>query len=71
MFTTDGYDTGMSLDIRDYRSIVWTNEKRSIPSVIISYATPPFCATIIDPEEREILPFQVLGVRFEAKVKCC
>jgi hypothetical protein len=45
MFTADGYDTGMSLDIHDYRSIVWTNKKRSIPSVIIIYATPPFCAT--------------------------
>jgi hypothetical protein len=61
----------MSLDIHDYRSIVWTNEKRSIPSVIIIYATPPFCATIIDLEEGEILSFQVLGIHFEAKVKCC
>jgi hypothetical protein len=51
----------MSLDIRDYRSTVWT------PSVIMIYATPPFCATIIDPKG-EILPFQVLGGALKQKL---
>jgi hypothetical protein len=41
----DVYDPVSSLDI-DYRSVVWTNKKRSIPSIIVVYATPVFGKTI-------------------------
>jgi hypothetical protein len=40
----DDYDSGSSLDI-DYRSVVWTN-KRSIPSIIVVYATHAFGKTM-------------------------
>jgi hypothetical protein len=55
MFSADYYDTGTSPDISDYRSIVLDQRKRST-SVIILYAAPP----LVDPIEREILPFRVL-----------
>jgi hypothetical protein len=56
MFSADYYDTGTSPDTSDYRSIVLDQRKRSTSYVIILYAAPP----LVDPIEREILPFQVL-----------
>jgi hypothetical protein len=31
MFDTKGYDSGLSPGISEYQSVVWTNQKRSIP----------------------------------------
>jgi hypothetical protein len=47
MFDTKSYDSGLSSDIYEYESVVWTNHKRSIPSVIPILAVPMFCETII------------------------
>jgi hypothetical protein len=28
MFDTEGYDPGLSLDIYEYQSVAWTNQKK-------------------------------------------
>jgi hypothetical protein len=38
----------------EYQSVVWTNQKITIPSVIRVFATPIFCETIIHPKEKVI-----------------
>jgi hypothetical protein len=42
MFDTDGYHPGTSPDINEYRSVIWTDQKRSIPTTIIVYVPPTF-----------------------------
>ena len=55
------HNPGSLPDINDYRSVVWTDKKRSIPSVIIVYAAPTFCKTTVDPNEGEIVPLTVMS----------
>ena len=50
MFDTEGYDPGSSEDIYEYQSVVWTNHKRSILSIIHVFAAPMFCETIKHPK---------------------
>jgi hypothetical protein len=38
----------------EYGSVVWTNLKKSIPSVIIVFAAPTFCEIIIQPKEEVV-----------------
>lgn len=54
------YDPGISSDINDYRRVISTKWKQSIPWVIIVYAAVAFCETMIDSEEGEIVPIQVI-----------
>jgi hypothetical protein len=37
MFDTDGYHPGSLADVKEYRSVIWTHQKRSVPSTIIVY----------------------------------
>ncbi len=71
MFDTEGYDPGLSQDIYEYQSGVWTNQKCSIPSVIPVFAAPTFCETIIHPKgevvELTVMMAQNTGVGFTAK----
>jgi hypothetical protein len=46
MFDTESHNLGLSRDIYEYQSVVWTNQKCSIPSVIPVFAAPTFCETI-------------------------
>ena len=42
-------------------SVVWTDQKRSIPSVIVVYAAPTFCKAAINPEEGEVIQRTVIS----------
>jgi hypothetical protein len=46
MFDIESNDLDLSPDIYEYKSVVWTNQKR-VPSVIAVFAAPTFCETII------------------------
>jgi hypothetical protein len=48
MFETDAYHPGTSVDIKGYRSVVWADQKRSVPSVTIVYVAPTFYETTIN-----------------------
>lgn len=66
IFDKEGYDPGSSPDINEYQSVVWTNKKKSIPSVISVFAAPTFCETIIHPKgevvELTVMTAQNTGV---------
>jgi hypothetical protein len=47
MFDTKYYGAWLSLDIYEYQSVVWINQKRSIHSVIPVFVATTFCDTII------------------------
>jgi hypothetical protein len=71
MFDTEGYDTGSSPDIYEYHSVVWTNQKRSISSIIHMFAAPTFCETTNHPKgevvELTVLTAQNTGVGLTAE----
>ena len=71
MFDTEGYDSGSSPDICGYQSVVWTNQKRSIPSIIHVFAAPTFCETIKHPKgevvELTVMTVENTGVKLTAK----
>ena len=70
MFDTEGYDSGSSPDIYEYHSVVWTNQKRSIPSVIPLFAAPTFCETIKHPKgevELTVMTAENTGVGLTAE----
>jgi hypothetical protein len=60
MFDPEDYDLGLFPDIYEYQSVVWTNKKRSILSLIHVFAT--FCETIIHPK-REVVKLSAMMVQ--------
>jgi hypothetical protein len=67
---TKGCDPGLSPNIYKYQSVVWINQKSSIPSVVSGFAAPIFYETIMHPKgevvEFTIMMAQNTGVRFTA-----
>jgi hypothetical protein len=72
-FGTESYDLGLSPDIYEYQSVVLTNQKRSVPLVVLVFATYTFYETIIHPKgvvvELTVMTAQntVMGLAAEEK----
>jgi hypothetical protein len=61
MFDKDGY-WGISTNINEYKIGVWTDQKRSVSSVIIVHVAPTFNETTLDQEQGEVVLFTVMNV---------